>query len=277
MRMRPPLRVSVRRPMPAALGPVFSRAWMLTILGGGGWLPAHGRHTACAVLRHGDEAVMIDAGTGVARIMERPDLLAGVSRLNIVLTHFHLDHIAGLAYLPALGLCEHTTLWGPGRLLYDTGTPAVLAGVSHEPMHPVPLEEQDIEVRDIPAGGLELAGKRLTVRRQDRHSAPSLALRFGDELTWITDTAYDPESAAFSAGCGVVAHEAWFDSSAVRNADIHSSAAQAGEIAARSGCERLLLIHLPPFRRSVDALVAEARTTMPEAIAARDGSEVPGL
>jgi ribonuclease BN (tRNA processing enzyme) len=250
---------------------------MLTILGGAGWFPAYGRHTACALLRDGDEAVMIDAGTGVARIMERPDLLAGVSRLDIVLTHFHLDHIAGLAYLPALGVCEHTTLWGPGALLYETTTERVLAGVSHEPMHPVPLEQQEIQVRDIPAGELELAGMRINIRRQDRHSAPSLALRFDDKLTWITDTAYDPESIAFASGCGVLAHEAWFESSSVRNADIHSSAAQAAQIASRADCDRLLMIHLPPFRESVDALVTEARATMPEAIPAQDGSEIPGL
>jgi ribonuclease BN (tRNA processing enzyme) len=250
---------------------------MLTILGGAGWFPAHDRHTACALFRAGEEAVMIDAGTGVARIMERPDLLDGVSRLDIVLTHFHLDHIAGLAYLPALGVCEHTTLWGPGKLLYDTETKAILAGVSHEPMHPVPLEEQEIEVRDLPGGELELAGHRLTTRRQNRHSAPSLALRFDDELTWITDTAYDPETARFAAGCSVLAHETWFESSAVRNADIHSSAAQAADVAVRAGCMRLLMIHLPPFRRSVDALVGEARETMPESIPAIDGSAVPGL
>ena len=105
---------------------------------------------------------------------------------------------------------EDTTLWGPGRLLYDTSTEAVLSAVSHEPVHPVPLEQQDIRVRDIPATELELAGMRVSVRRQERHSAPSLALRFDDDLTWITDTAFDPDSAAFAAGSALIAHEAWF-------------------------------------------------------------------
>ena len=100
----------------------------LVILGGGGWFPAHGRHTASALLRGGEEAVMIDAGTGVARLMERPELLAGVRRLDILLTHFHLDHIAGLAYLPAVVACEQSTIWGPGELLYDTPTADWLTG-----------------------------------------------------------------------------------------------------------------------------------------------------
>ena len=250
---------------------------MLTILGAGGWLPAYGRQTASAVLRKGDEAVMIDAGTGVARLIEQPDVLAGVRRLHILLTHFHLDHIAGLAYLPALGICEDTTLWGPGRLLYDTATEGVLSAVSHEPMHPVPLERQDIRVCDIPAAELELAGMRITTRRQNRHSAPSLGLRFDDELTWITDTAFDPDSAAFARRSRLVAHEAWFTRDTVRNPDIHSAAHQAAEVAAQAGCERLLLIHLPPFQESVDALVAEAQAVLADVTPARDVTAVSGF
>ena len=250
---------------------------MLTILGAGGWLPAYGRQTASAVLRNGDEAVMIDAGTGIARLIEQPDVLAGVNRLHILLTHFHLDHIAGLAYLPALGFCDDTTLWGPGRLLYDATTESVLSAVSHEPVHPVPLEEQDIQVRDIPGGELELAGMRITTRRQDRHSAPSLALRFDDDLTWITDTAFDPASAGFAQGSRLIAHEAWFTRGSVRNADIHSAAHEAAEVAAQASCERLLLIHLPPFQESLDALVAEAQAVVADVTPARDVTVVSGL
>ena len=220
---------------------------------------------------------MIDAGTGVGRVVERPELLAGVQRLDIVLTHFHLDHIVGLAYLPALGVCEHTTVWGPGQALYGTPTRTVLSNVSHEPLHPVPLEEQRIEVRDLPERELELAGIRTSMRRQTRHSAPSLGMRFGDELAWITDTAYDPESARFADGCEILAHEAWCTSTRVRNPEIHSSAAQAADIAARAGSQRLLLIHLPPFDHSVEAIEREARAAFPQALAADDGGDVAGL
>lgn len=244
---------------------------MLTILGGGGWFPGFERHTACALLRDGDAAIMIDAGTGVARFIEQPELLSGTSRLDIVLTHFHLDHIAGLAYLPALGLCEQTTIWGPGKALYGTPTQELLAQVSRQPFHPVPLEQQDIEVRDLPTGEVELGGVAVATRRQDRHSAPSLGLRFGDVLTWITDTAYDPGSAPFAEGSDVLAHEAWFTEEAPRNQEIHSSAAQAAEVAEQASVERLLLTHLPPFARSFDPLLREAQATVSGAVAATDG------
>jgi ribonuclease BN (tRNA processing enzyme) len=248
---------------------------MLTILGGGGWFPAHDRHTACALLRHGDTAIMIDAGTGVGRLVERPELLDGVERLDILLTHFHLDHVAGLAYLPAVGLCGETTVWGPGALLYGTPTHTLLDSVSREPFHPVPLEDQEILVRDIPNRELELAGVRVASRRQDRHSAPTLGFRFDDTLAWITDTAYDPGSAPFAAGCATLAHEAWFPAQAPRNVDIHSAAADAARVAIDAGIEQLLLIHLPPFEQSLDPIVDEARSYVPLAEPALDGTGLP--
>jgi ribonuclease BN (tRNA processing enzyme) len=248
---------------------------MLTILGGGGWFPAHGRQTACALLRHGDAAIMIDAGTGVGRAVERPELLDGIERLDILLTHFHLDHVAGLAYLPALGLCPNTTIWGPGAMLYDTPTHVLLDSVSHEPFHPVPLEDQEILVRDIPSREIELGGVRIATRRQDRHSAPSLGFRFDDTLAWVTDTAWDPGSAEFAAGCTTLAHESWFTNDNPRNVKIHSAAAQAAQVASRADVEQLLLIHLPPFTPGVVPLLEEATRTFPRAELALDGIGLP--
>jgi ribonuclease BN (tRNA processing enzyme) len=249
----------------------------LRFLGSGGWFPAHGRETACALLLIGDSAVMIDAGTGVGRLVEQPELLAGVAHLDIILTHFHLDHITGLAYLPATGLCAQTTVWGPGRALYGTPTRDLLAPTLAEPFHPIGLEAQDISVRDLPVGELELAGIRIETRRQARHSAPTLGLRFADLLTWVTDTAFDPDSAGFARGCRVLAHEAWYVSEDPRSPAIHSSAAQAAEVAAGAGVEQLLLIHVPPFTKSVAPLADEAVAGFASAMCARDGLDVSWL
>ncbi len=249
----------------------------LIVLGGGGWFPANGRHTACTMLRDGDDAILIDAGTGVCRLVENPDLLAGVEKLDIVLTHFHLDHVVGLAYLPALGLADRITVWGPGRSLYDAPTQAVLTSMFHEPLHSVSLEKLGIEVRDLPLGESELAGMRIDTRRQDLHSAPSLGLRFGDTLAWMTDTAHDPGATGFVSGCRALAHEAWYTSGEPRNPDVHSSAAQAADIAQRAGVERLLLIHVPPFDGDVSTLAAEASAVVPGARVAEDGGDFSAL
>jgi ribonuclease BN (tRNA processing enzyme) len=249
----------------------------LIVLGGGGWFPANGRHTACALLRNGDGAILIDAGTGVGRLVENPDLLAGVERLDILLTHFHLDHVVGLAYLPALGLSDRMTIWGPGRGLYGASTQELLTSMFHEPLHSVSLEQQDIAVRDLPLGESELAGIRIDTRRQDLHSAPTLGFRFGDSLAWMTDTAHDVEATGFVSGCKLLAHEAWFTSAQPRNPDVHSSAAQAADIASRAGVEQLLLIHVPPFEDDVSALALEAQAVVAGAAVAEDGGDFSAL
>jgi len=249
----------------------------LTILGGGGWVPAHARHTACAVLRRGDHAIMIDAGSGVARLVERPELLEGIARLDVLLTHFHLDHVCGVAYLPALGHVPNATIWGPGKRLYGTSTAALLDSVSRQPFHPVPLEQQDIHVEDLPVSGeLELEGLRIGMRDQHRHSAPTIGFRFEDALAWITDTAHDPGSIELATGCRLLAHEAWFTRARPRNPETHSAAAEAAEIAAAAGVDRLVLIHLPPFARSIAPLLREARQIVPDTTAGRDGADVLG-
>jgi ribonuclease BN (tRNA processing enzyme) len=141
----------------------------------------------------------------------------------------------------------------------------------------VPLSAQDIDVRDLPPGEFELAGVRVCTRPQHRHSVPTVGLRFDDQLAWITDTAYDPESSRFADGCDLLAHEAWFTTTAPRNPDIHTSAAHAAEVAADAGIERLLLIHLPPFQAGVDELVLEAQAGVPRSVAGEDGTDVSML
>ena len=147
----------------------------------------------------------------------------------------------------------------------------------HEPLHSVSLERQGIEIRDLPLGASELAGVSIDTRRQDLHSAPTLGFRFGDSFAWMTDTAHDVESAGFVAGCKMLAHEAWYTSEEPRNPDVHSSAAQAADIAERAGVERLLLIHVPPFEDDVSALAIEASAIVPGARVARDGGDFSAL
>ena len=80
------------------------------LLGSGGWIPTSRRATCSALVRDDDHALAIDAGTGIGHLVEDPGLLEGIRRMDIVLTHFHLDHVVGLAYLPALSLPQAPTV-----------------------------------------------------------------------------------------------------------------------------------------------------------------------
>jgi ribonuclease BN (tRNA processing enzyme) len=215
------------------------------LLGSGGWIPTSSRATCSALVRNGDHAVAIDAGTGVSRLVENPGLLDGVRRMDIVLTHFHLDHVVGLAYLPALSLPEAPQVHGPGAWLYGTSTAEILARLIGPPLF-VALDAITTAVQEIPEDGLSLDSIELRARVQERHNEPTVALRIGDELSYCTDTAYDEANAEFARGTRVLAHEAWYTEDAPRQAATHSSARAAARIARDAAVDRLALIHIRP-------------------------------
>jgi ribonuclease Z len=218
-----------------------------TILGSGGFVPTGRRETSSLLLRDdaGEAAVVIDAGTGLRRLItDRAELLGGRTRLEVLLTHFHIDHVCGLAYLTEL-MDMDVTVRGPGAELYDMPTIDALMRLFAPPIMPVDLAQLGIAVGELgvgdDVGGLASAFG-IRTRRQDRHTNPTLGLRVGDALTWCTDTEDDPLTIEFARGSRVLAHDAWGPPAAPG----HAVPAAAAQIAVDCGAERLVLIHVPP-------------------------------
>ncbi len=251
---------------PLAQGAGGLRAWLL---GSGGWIPTPERETACTLVRDREQALVLDAGTGLQRLVADPPLLDGVRRLDIVLTHFHLDHVCGLAYVPALPV--RPTVWAPGAWLYETPSAELLAPLVRAPLSPFEPEELG-EVRELEPGPQEIGAFGLTTRAQPLHWAPTTGLRVGDELALVTDTAYDPGSADLARGVAHLLHEAWSTSDEPVAAEGDATAAEAGRVARDAGARRLTLVHVNPRWPDTDALLADARSLMPEAELGRDGT-----
>lgn len=237
------------------------------LLGSGGWIPTSRRETCCAYLREGDRVLLIDAGTGIQRLVENPALIAGAESVDIVLTHFHLDHVAGLSYLPALP--TRPTIWGPGETLVGAPTAAILDRLFGSPLFGAVLGEITAAVHEIPAEPFDVAAFEISSRVQRLHTDPTLALRVGDALTYCTDTAADPGNADFAAGTRLLLHEAWYAQASTDDAT-HTAAGEAGRIARDAGVDRLVLIHVNPLQRSDEELAAEARAEFTEASVGQD-------
>lgn len=242
-----------------------------TILGSGGFVPTGKRETSSLLLLpEGDDAttgaVVVDAGTGLRRLVTDPGLLRGRSRLDVLLTHFHIDHVCGLAYLTELHGVD-VTIHGPGASLYDTPTSTVLARVFSPPVMPIDLDTIDVAVAELPAAGTARIGDLdVALRRQDRHTNPTLGVRVGDALVWCTDTEDDPLTVDFARGARVLAHDAWGPPAAPG----HAEPAAAAQVAVDAGVERLVLIHVPPTADE-DDLRARAQAVHPHATLATDG------
>jgi ribonuclease BN (tRNA processing enzyme) len=232
------------------------------ILGAGGWIPT-GTHATCsALLRQGDAAVLIDAGTGIERLVSDRSLLEGVEQLDLVLTHFHLDHVVGLGYLPGLrgaGGCP-PRLWGPAEAVFGTATEDVLRRAFTPPFADADFGLVAREIRELAVGEQAIGPFTVTARRQEGHSTPTLALRFDDLLTYCTDTPYDAGNAELARGSRTLMHEAWATEGAPQATPIHSSGGDAARVAAEAGVERLVLIHLHPLIPH-DAVLEEARAS----------------
>ncbi|MBA2536306.1 MAG: ribonuclease Z [Actinobacteria bacterium] len=243
------------------------------LLGSGGWVPSDRRETASVYLREGANALVLDAGTGFRRLLTDPDLLEGVERVSVVLSHFHLDHTAGLVCAHALAGVPVREVWAPGRLIAGSTADDLV----HRLLGPPFLAaDRDDVLREILTGIHELEGDvtigpfTIETRVQPRHAGPTVALKVNGELAYCTDTAYDEENAVFVRGARVLLHEA-FHASDETDDPIHSAAGEAARIAAAAEVERLVLVHVHPLLADDDDLLGFAAKRFPASEVGRDG------
>jgi ribonuclease BN (tRNA processing enzyme) len=244
------------------------------VVGSGGWVPTSRRETCCALVREGSRALVIDAGTGIHRLIENRELLRGAETVDILLTHFHLDHVVGLAYLPGLGLPEPPVVWGAGGRLAGEATESLLGRLLGSPFNSAPLADFASDVRELETDELEIGPFSIATRVQERHAAPTLAVRIGDRLTYCTDTAPDPDNVAFAAGSRVLLHDAWYAQETSDDGN-HSAGGDAGRIARDAGVERLVLIHVNPLQESDEPLAESARREFAGAEVGIDLAPIP--
>jgi phosphoribosyl 1,2-cyclic phosphodiesterase len=136
----------------------------------------YGGNTACVELRAANGAVLIlDAGTGIRRL---GSTLAGSdSRIDILLSHLHIDHIQGLGFFaPLFEAGREIHIWGPPSTMM--GLRARLARYLSPPLFPVPIRElpcaltwHDVPFRPFQVQGLELCASLVC------HPGPSVGYR----------------------------------------------------------------------------------------------------
>jgi ribonuclease BN (tRNA processing enzyme) len=249
----------------------------IRLLGSGGWVPTSRRQTSCLYVRHGEDVMLVDAGSGVGRLYEDPVLLDGVERLHVVLTHWHLDHVFGLGFLAFLPTQPEVRIFAPGREALGTPAAAVAKQLLGPPFFAATFEaasELFAEVLDLEEGENDVGPFRLRVRMQRRHGTPSYALRL-DGVAYVTDTAYDEGNVELARGARVLFHEAVH--AADETDDVaHTAAGEAARIACAAGVERLILIHVDPALETDAELLRHARAVFPRAEVGSDGPVLLG-
>jgi ribonuclease BN (tRNA processing enzyme) len=148
----------------------------------------YGGNTSCVEVRTGDGSVMLlDAGSGIHRIA---DFGPGVARVDVLLSHLHMDHIIGLGFFGALFQPDlEVHIWGPPSATLDLR--ARLSRYLSPPLFPVRLTDLPckLELHDAPRGTFDLPGASVTADLVC-HPGPTLGYRIladGATLTYIPD------------------------------------------------------------------------------------------
>lgn len=237
-------------------------------LGTSGAIPTPSRDTTSLVFVGPEGAVLVDCGGSPAAKLRA----AGVDPLalsHVVITHIHPDHAYGL---PAL--VQTLMLLGRDRPLTIVCRPE-----HEEPLRAVlaafrlggraemfPLTFKGIDLRP---GAPAFAVGELSVSTapNDHGTMPNFAVRVDAgsrraSVVYSSDTAPCESVTALARGCHTLIHEATFPHRHRGRFGAHSTAQEAGEVAARAGVRRLILAHIEAeYHDELDALAAEARKT----------------
>ena len=72
----------------------------------------YGGNTSCVAVWHDDSLLVLDGGTGIRGLGS--SVTPSIKRIDILLTHLHLDHIQGLGFFtPLFDPCKEIHIWGP--------------------------------------------------------------------------------------------------------------------------------------------------------------------
>ncbi len=228
----------------------------LFVLGSSGWIPTLARQTVAHMIETRRGLIFLDCGSGIARLHDPlfQEMLKRHQRALVLLSHWHHDHIEGLAALPFfLGHME-VTLAGPGPEISGEKAADILARFGGAPLLPKPLPDWSelfsggFNIVDLRPGKQNIGGEKVEVIVQP-HTHPSVGLRVRD-VAYITDTAERSESAAFAKGAALLLHDAWLDNEGAAedgpNALVHASGSGAARVARAAEAKHLVLTHLNP-------------------------------
>jgi phosphoribosyl 1,2-cyclic phosphodiesterase len=237
----------------------------------------YGGNTSCVEVRSADGTVLIlDAGTGIRRLGATVGL--EVKRVDLLLTHLHMDHIQGLGFFRPLDQPgQEVHIWGPPSTTLDLR--ARLARYLSPPLFPVRLRDLPcrLTLHDVPMESFQIGGFKI-IASLVCHSGSTVGYRIAEGCTSVAylpdhepalGVRKFPEEADWTSGFDLAAgvdlliHDAQYSEVEYpeRIGWGHSTITHAIGFATAAGVKRLVTFHHDPGHDDVtlDRLVEDVR------------------
>jgi phosphoribosyl 1,2-cyclic phosphodiesterase len=214
----------------------------------------YGGNTSCVAVETAEGLlVVLDCGSGIrplgAALAADPP-----AELDILLTHMHVDHVAGLGFFAPLFMDTTVRIWGPR--LGNAPLAESIASYLSPPLFPVPFAEiparvEVIEVRDETwqIGGLSVTAASV------QHPGGALAYRLEEEgrtLAFIPDNelGLDPDAGVeLATGADVLLHDAQYTDAEYAGGKVgwgHSGISDFAAFVRRTQPTRAFMFHHDP-------------------------------
>jgi phosphoribosyl 1,2-cyclic phosphodiesterase len=256
----------------------------VTLWGTRGSLPSpgpettqYGGNTSCVEVCAADNSrLVLDAGTGIRRLGQA--IADQVQRVDLLLTHLHMDHIQGLGFFePLFRPATEVHIWGPSSTTLDLRTR--LTRYLSPPLFPVRIRDlpRQPEFHDAASLGRFQIGPFAVQAELVCHPGPTVGYRIdadGVSVAYLPDhepaLGLDefPGDPDFIPGLGLardvdlLIHDAMYTAAEYPQhvGWGHSSLEQAIAFAGAAGAKRLVAFHHDPSHNdeTLDRLFAEA-------------------
>ncbi|MEM2137595.1 MAG: ribonuclease Z [Candidatus Anstonellaceae archaeon] len=243
----------------------------LKFLGTNGWFPSGTGSTPCVSIRMQDRLIVFDAGGGFAKVKEECEF-ADAKRIDVFISHLHLDHIEGLHTLARLPEEIVARIFAPRQYLKPLG---LLLG------HPytAPLGMLKANARLLPFEGAPKDAPYLISSLPLKHADPCFGYRLeaeGRTIAYCTDTGPCGNLLKLARNADLFITEcSLLPGSEISKRWPHLNPETAASLAKKAGAKKLALTHFDASNYSSSALrnkaLASARRMFKNTIAAKDG------
>jgi len=217
----------------------------LIALGSGGWFPSESRHTASYLVDTGESLIILDTGSGICRLSNHLDILNKYEEINIIYSHYHIDHLVGLTYLNNWSKDKRLNIYGPGKALGFTGCRDVISKLMTPPFFPITIDNiaKQVNIVDYDLKGFNIGNMSIKITKQI-HSGNSFGISVGNYLHYSTDTVILENTFKEAEGMKLLLHECW--TIANEGSKDHSSFEEINNMLTKYKIQKLGLIHINP-------------------------------